>query len=609
MPGNVKIKSYVFDKTNPTLQSNETILKISFSKGKSVIRDESLRQIKIIYSPAAGPISTCYAASSANDTLWEQSSVDINDIFYMSGDVGIGTSNPVAKLQVSGGDIRLDTARGLVSDIGAQLKTGPLGKTWQAWPADNLSGTAIFQANKFDNTNAFTVQGDGSVGIGTTSPAAPLHIYQATAGAIGPKILLDNPANSTGDAAGILFNNSASAQPYRAALTWAIQAGGSPSLNISSGVSSTYAGLTSRILVSASGEVGLNTTNPLFPLHVVAANNPIIRLDSSNTTNGPRLELNSTGSNGRRWVILSGQAGDTPGAGALDIWDATAGADRLVINTQGNVGIGSSFPSTKLEVAGVARASAFKADQGVPNSADASTNGFSFGGDGDTGLFSPGSGVVNGVTSLYSNNSEVARFTAGNTPSGANVSIYGKTDVVTENNNFGLRVRADTTDNGAILQYTNNAANVQWSRISSTSSQLGFFIASTQIAYINNSGVNSTGFYYSSDKRLKRNISPLNQALDRILKLEGREFIWRDSGRKDIGFIAQEVEKHEPSLVIQNEKGIKSVAYGNITALIIEAIKEIVYDKDQMKKEIEELRKQNEQFQKRLLQLEQKVSK
>jgi hypothetical protein len=46
-------------------------------------------------------------------------------------------------------------------------------------------------------------------------------------------------------------------------------------------------------------------------------------------------------------------------------------------------------------------------------------------------------------------------------------------------------------------------------------------------------------------------------------------------GVRKAGFIAQEVEKVLPEVVSENDEGIKSVAYGNITALIVEAIKEL----------------------------------
>jgi hypothetical protein len=85
-----------------------------------------------------------------------------------------------------------------------------------------------------------------------------------------------------------------------------------------------------------------------------------------------------------------------------------------------------------------------------------------------------------------------------------------------------------------------------------------------------------------SDERLKSNIQSINAALAKVRSLHGVEF-WKD-GRKSMGLIAQEVEKVIPEVVHDNESGFKSVAYGNLVGLLIEAIK-------QLEKRVNELEK------------------
>jgi hypothetical protein len=78
----------------------------------------------------------------------------------------------------------------------------------------------------------------------------------------------------------------------------------------------------------------------------------------------------------------------------------------------------------------------------------------------------------------------------------------------------------------------------------------------------------------NSDIKLKKNISTLTNSLDKVLAMRGVEFDRIDiEGEHNIGFIAQEIEKIVPELVSESQ-GTKSVAYGNITALLVEAIKE-----------------------------------
>ena len=90
-----------------------------------------------------------------------------------------------------------------------------------------------------------------------------------------------------------------------------------------------------------------------------------------------------------------------------------------------------------------------------------------------------------------------------------------------------------------------------------------------------------------SDERLKTDIETINDALNKVCQMRGVTFKRTDDdGRTSVGVIAQEIEKVLPEVVREDnsEDKIKSVAYGNIVGVLIEAIKEL-------KSEIEELKK------------------
>ena len=90
-----------------------------------------------------------------------------------------------------------------------------------------------------------------------------------------------------------------------------------------------------------------------------------------------------------------------------------------------------------------------------------------------------------------------------------------------------------------------------------------------------------------SDERLKTEIETINDALNKVCQMRGVSFKRTDNdGRTSVGVIAQEIEKILPEVVREDksEDKIKSVAYGNIVGVLIEAIKEL-------KNEIEELKK------------------
>jgi hypothetical protein len=84
----------------------------------------------------------------------------------------------------------------------------------------------------------------------------------------------------------------------------------------------------------------------------------------------------------------------------------------------------------------------------------------------------------------------------------------------------------------------------------------------------------------SSDVRLKENISTIENALDKVTSMRGVNFSWKEDENSTmmLGFIAQEVEEVEPKLVFTNENTedkIKGVHYENVTALLVEAVKEL----------------------------------
>jgi hypothetical protein len=80
-----------------------------------------------------------------------------------------------------------------------------------------------------------------------------------------------------------------------------------------------------------------------------------------------------------------------------------------------------------------------------------------------------------------------------------------------------------------------------------------------------------------SDIRVKDDIRPIKAALDTVKSLMGKSFIRLDheDKRRHIGVIAQEIEEYVPEVVDTDDHGMKSVAYGPIVALLIEAIKEL----------------------------------
>ena len=152
----------------------------------------------------------------------------------------------------------------------------------------------------------------------------------------------------------------------------------------------------------------------------------------------------------------------------------------------------------------------------------------------------------------------------------------------------GIRFRDE--HNGTIRGYV----------YANNSNQIGFLNTGANWSFkVDDSGnCTATGNVTAySDARLKTNVNTIDNALDIVDQLRGVSFDWIESGKHSIGVIAQEVEKVLPELVITQEvtdgqteenpnpetKEIKSVDYGKMVGVLINAIKELRAEVDELK--------------------------
>jgi hypothetical protein len=96
--------------------------------------------------------------------------------------------------------------------------------------------------------------------------------------------------------------------------------------------------------------------------------------------------------------------------------------------------------------------------------------------------------------------------------------------------------------------------------------------------------------YVSSDERLKDEITPIENSLQKINSIGGYSFVWNEKQNiykgKDYGVIAQEIEEILPELVETRENGYKAVKYDRIVSLLIEGVKELSKEVSELKKQI-----------------------
>lgn len=161
----------------------------------------------------------------------------------------------------------------------------------------------------------------------------------------------------------------------------------------------------------------------------------------------------------------------------------------------------------------------------------------------------------------------------------------------------------DTLDLGLIRANTTNLvrvnANVQFGGavnslfVSNTLPRVGIGqnITNPQAALHVNGAIYATGDvtgYYTSDQRLKTNITNISDPLEKVRWLRGVCFEWDHSKiadlpsvgpkpTKDVGLLAQDVEKVFPEVVFERDDGYKAVDYSRLVPVLIEAIKELSY--------------------------------
>lgn len=200
-----------------------------------------------------------------------------------------------------------------------------------------------------------------------------------------------------------------------------------------------------------------------------------------------------------------------------------------------------------------------------------------FGNDGDLSIGNSGT-----IGLISAPNGDMTLDTAGNInldADGGNIRIKdGGTEYGTINKNgtANLSIYSSASDADMLFQGNDGGSVITALTLDMSAAGAATF----------NGDVNAPNFNTTSDATLKTNVETLTGSLDAVKSLRGVSFDWLENGGSEIGVIAQEVEDVLPDVVNTNEDGIKSVKYGNMVGLLIEAIKEQQAQIDELKVQI-----------------------
>ena len=272
--------------------------------------------------------------------------------------------------------------------------------------------------------------------------------------------------------------------------------------------------------------------------------------------------------------------------------------EALRANASGNVGIGATSPTYKLQVVGANSTTGGTLIQGGPES---STAGFALHVNAGAGtnlfkIYGSGATMVGGGGTTPTYNFQVNAINSATTylgVDGTKTYVANYLDVLGGTAAPELTLRSSTArldvynwSNGQNYIESANAANTASATLNITGYQgnPGTFVFA--------GNVYATAFLYSSDRRLKQNIAPFVGGLDKVLSLEPVTYDWKDIKMGEgtqLGFIAQDVEKIVPAVVHTDEKGMKSIDYVKLVPILVKAMQEQQQEIDDLKTEVKTL--------------------
>jgi len=110
--------------------------------------------------------------------------------------------------------------------------------------------------------------------------------------------------------------------------------------------------------------------------------------------------------------------------------------------------------------------------------------------------------------------------------------------------------------------------------------------------YINGTGyLGAAAWAYSSDRRLKENITPLKYGIKEIMKLDAKKFDYIKGEKNNLGFIAQDVQSIFPELVTTGSGGMLGLKTDMMIPVLVKAIQELKKENDALKERIEGVEK------------------
>ena len=216
------------------------------------------------------------------------------------------------------------------------------------------SGSVLFAgSNGTVSQNNSKFFWNGNLGLGTNAPSASLEVKQTSAtvkitstDGVSPTFLT---TNLNGLFSGYFGTEGIGGTTFSNSLTFSTIVGTGSAVPLQF---ATNGSVKSTILVN--GNMGIGTTAPGRKLHIQYNNSSSdegLMIENQGDA-GANLSFKSSGAGGREYMWISTGSANSTGAGYMGLYDNTGGGYRMVVNSSGNVGIGTNTPQQKLDVSG-----------------------------------------------------------------------------------------------------------------------------------------------------------------------------------------------------------------------------------------------------------------
>ena len=434
------------------------------------------------------------------------------------------------------------------------------------------------------DTNTLKVDSSNNrVGIGTASPSVALDVVGAArfvAAAAGPKLSIENAGGST------RFKSTDTSSFYYSAYdhNFTNTDGSINRYTIdNNGVSTWYVSGTTAMTLNATG-LGVGVASPATKLDVRGANNANQATFSGTAGRGLLISTRSDSLSDDRTVILNAQYA-TGSLGQLVI--QTAGTDRLLVDANGNCGIGvtpsawsTSGNYMALQVGGIG----LYGRNSAGNELTISSNGY---------YSSTGWKYI--TTSYATRYEQQAGVHAWHTaPSGTAGNAITFTQAMTLDASGNLLV--GTTSNGITNTNSHNLSKSGYIGVSHASTPTGdYYLAfgynGSIIGSITQNGTTGVLYNITSDYRLKEQVQPLVGGLARVNALKPSVYKWKSDGSNGEGFLAHELAEVVPFAVsgekdaVNEDGSIKSqgIDMSRVVPILVAAIQELAAEVNALK--------------------------